>query len=312
MPRSREYLRKRVQARVDEFIPSGQNVGGQTAIEAPMETIDSELDFSALYVLRTANEDLVLPAVIGDLKHFHGTSVEDIDTRIIIDSSSKKATVVLPDNFARFISMRLSGWKTDLKRLMLTSDPSYRMQEYNRFTSGSIEKPKGYLVSFVSYTDGTGDTDDEKTKWDINQTLTANQTLSSLYNGQTPSGGTILSTGNIIALSGQSDDDENGIYLVKASGAPTKLSDETSNANVNCKQAIEVYRASSSSDTIDHLHYIPKLKAEEMPDELIDALIEHCAGRVFSQMGNIAGREASFKQAEYLLTNLNTGLIGEN
>lgn len=305
MPRSREYLKKRVASRVDEIVPAGDNIAGGTAIEAPIETIDDELDFSAVYVLRTAKLPLVLPAVRGDKKHFHGTSVEDVDTRIIIDSD-KKATIVCPDDFLRFVSLRLSGWSRDLKALHDQNDPKYRFQEYNKYTSGSPYKPVGFLVSFLDYTAG------EQIKWTIDQTLSANQDLTTLYDGQTPSGGTILATGNIIALTGQTDDDDNGIYLVNVSGSPTKLSHHTSNAYANSGQAIEVYRTGSGSDTIEKFHYIPRLTAEEMPDELIDSMIWHCAGRVFEFMGNTEGSNIAFAKADALLGNLKSGLEGED
>lgn len=307
MPRSRQYLKDRVAARVDEIIPTGDSVGGQTAIESPMETIDDELDFSALYVLRTGSLNIVYPAVVGDLKHFHGDGEEDVDTRIVIDSITKKSTIPCPDDFLRFVSMRLSGWSSDLKELSDPRDPSYRHQEYNSYTAGNTKKPTGYLVSFTSYISA------ELTKWTITQTLASNETLSALFNGETPAsaGATALATNDIIALTGQTDYNENGLYQVNASGEPTKISDETTNNKINCNQAVEVYRAATNTDTISHFHYIPKLKAEEIPDELVDALIEHCAGRVFDYMQNTASAEASYRKANFLLGNMGSGLKGE-
>lgn len=305
---SRQDLIDQVAARVDELLPTGDNTGGSTMIEAPMAKIEKELDHSALYVLRRGDLNIVLPAIEGDLKHFHGDNVEDVDTRIIIDAATKKTTIVCPDDFARFVSCRLSGWKQDLQVVLPQADPSYRQQESNPYTGGSKYKPKGYLVSFFSYISA------ENTKWTIAQTLTDAETLSALYNGQTPAstGASALSTGDIIALTNQADYSENGLYLVNASGAPTKISNHTSNTYINCGQAIEVYRADTSSDTLTKFNYIPKMVAEEIPDELVDAMIEHCAGRVFSQMGMTTQKDAALQQAEFILNNLKSGLIGES
>jgi hypothetical protein len=302
MPRSREYYKNRVAARVDVLRPQANVTGGQTGIEAPMPLIDDELDDSAEYILRNAPVALVFSTIRSDKKHFHGPSVENVDTRVIIDDNLK-AVVPVPADFLRFVSIKLSGWRRSLKELMDSRDPRYKFQEGNKYTSGSPDKPVGALVSFSAYSN------DEKAKYDIDQTLSQNQTLANLYNAQTPSGGTILATGDIIALTGQTNDSENGIYLVKASGAPTKLSDEVT--TINRMMALELYRASTDLDEIDEFHYVPKLKAEEMPNELADALIWHCAGRVFSHLGDATSSDRAMKEADNLLMSLKTGLMGE-
>ena len=305
MPRSREWFKKRVASRIDEVIPAGENVGGQTAIESPIETIEEELDFSVHYVLRTAKLQLLFPAVKSDKKHFHGTSVNDVDTRVIIDSN-KKITIVCPEDFLRFVACKMASWKRELKAVIGQNDPKYRFQEGNKYTSGSIDKPEGAMVSFGEYISG------ELTKWTIDQTLSENESLAGLYNGVTPvsSGATVLSTGNILVLSDQEDEDENGTYIVNASPiAPTKLSDSIT--TVNSGTAIECFRAGSVNDTLEKFHYIPRLKVEEIPDDIIDPVIWHCAGRVLEFMGRMEESSAAMAKADALLGNLKMGLKGE-
>lgn len=374
MVRNRAYLTKRVSARIDEVVPEGENKGGQTSIEAPIETIDDELDYSAHYILRTAKIELLFPTIQSDKKHFHGDSVNEVNTRLVIDSN-RVATIVCPEDFLRFVACRLSGWKRDLKEIISQTDAKYRFQEGNKYTSGSADKPEGAMVSFGEYlttithggvgggpftagekvTGGTsgavgyfvestsstvltldrvtghfeaaetitgadssatatiasGGIVDEYNKWVISQTLAENETLANLYNGQTPasSGATALSTDDIIILTGQSDEDENGTYKVNASGAPTKLTDSTSTGNSGT--AIQCFRAASTSDTLTKFHYVPRLTAEEMPEDLIDPLIWHCAGRVLEYMGRMEESTAAIQKADALLGNLKLGLQGE-
>lgn len=367
MPRKRGYLIKRVSARIDEVVPLGDNVAGGTAIEASVETIDDELDYSAHFILRTAKLPLLYPSIRRDKKHFHGTSVNDVDTRLIIDSS-KNALIICPEDFLRFVSCRLSGWKRDLKEVMEQTDARYRLQEGNKYTSGSIDKPEGAMVSFgeyittlthgsvtsgpfqvgevvtggtsgatatvktvnaasliVEFTSGhfaaaetiTGGTSgasavisaggvvDEYNKWVIAHEYTTNQVVADLDDDFDAN----IATGDVFILTGQTDEDENGTYLCNAAGTePTKLSHSTS--TINSGTAIKVFKASSVNDTLEQFHYIPRLNAEEMPDDLIDPLIWHCAGRVLEFMGRMQESTAAMEKANMLLGGLKLGLKG--
>lgn len=298
MPRSRQWFEKRVSSRIDEVTPPGENVGGQTAIESPIETIREELDFSAHYVLRTAKLPLLYPTIKSDLKHFHGTSVEDVDTRIIVDSN-KKATIPCPEDFLRFVALRLSSWKRDLKEVVDQNNPKYRFQEGNKYTSGSIDKPEGAMVSFGEYISA------EETKWVIDHAFTTDQSVVDLDNDNGS-----ISTGDVFTLSAQEDEEENGTYLCNASSVePTKLSDSIT--TVNSGTAIEVFRAGSVNDTITKFHYIPRMTVEEIPDDIIDPVIWHCAGRVLEFMGRMEESSAAMAKADALLGNLKLGIKGE-
>jgi hypothetical protein len=298
MPRNREWLIDRVSARVDSVQPEGENVGGQTGIEAPSLIIDDELDFSAHYVLRTGKLALIYPAVIGDLKHFHGSNVNDVDTRLIIEEN-KQATIPCPQDFLRFVACRLSSWKRDLKEVIHQSHPKYRFQEGNPHTSGNPYKPEGAMVSFYEYEAG------ELNQWTIDYAFITNQSVEDLDNDDVN-----IATGEIFTLSAQTIPGENGTYLCNASGTPpTKLSNSVT--TINSGTAIECYRAASVNDTLTKFHYIPRLNAEEMPDDLIDPMIWHCAGRVLESMGRMQESTAAMQKADALLGNLKVGIKGE-
>lgn len=314
MPRARTWIKDRVSARVDELIPQGDNVGGQTGIESTVPLIEDEINDAALWVLSEGEIDFLLEAQVSDLKHFHaspyGETVIDQDTRVIIDTSTLVATVVLPDNFLRFVSIQLSGWKRPLTQLMGVRDPKYRQQNGNKYTSGNFDKPQGALVPFTeTYEAG------EQTKFTLEQTLSQAQTLTALYNGQTPAGGTVLSTGDLIALTAQTDLDENGIYLVNASGAPTKLSNDTTFRNK--RMALELFRAKTITDDLStgkaHFSYIPELLPEEMPDSTLPALIDYCAYRVMMNMGGNMVNEAkiALESAQYYINSRKRGLLND-
>jgi len=313
MPRARSWIKDRVSARVDELIPQGDNVGGLTGIESVVPLIEDEIDESALWVLSEGEIDFLLEATVSDLKHFHaspyGESVVDQDTRVIFDLSTLVATLVLPDNFLRFVSVQLPGWKRPVTQLIGIRDPEYRQQNGNKYTSGNYDKPVGALVPFT----GTYDAG-EQTKWTVNQTLTQNQTLTNLYDGQTPSGGSAIATGEILSLTGQTDLDENGIYLVNASGAPTKLSNDTTFRNK--RMALELFRAKDNTALTTangHFSYIPELLPEEMPDNTLPALIDYCAYRVMMNMGGNMVNEAkiALESAQYYINARKRGLLND-
>lgn len=78
---------------------------------------------------------------------------------------------------------------------------------------------------------------------------TANGTLATAYaNGQTVDG-VVLATGDRILLKDQSSGADNGIYIVAASGAPTRASDFDATAEVY-GSAIQVKKGTSNADTV--------------------------------------------------------------
>jgi hypothetical protein len=307
--RSRSYLTDLVAARIDVLIPSGNNVGGQTSIEASYPKIEEELDLSAWHILQTAPEHLLYQVAQYDKKHFHkevdADVVADVDTRAII-ANDLSVTIPLPDNFLRFIRAKMSGWGRDVIDLISSNDPKYNFQ-FNKFTasSGNSNRPVAAVVPFSSYVSA------EQTKRTIAQTLTVNQVLTALFNGETPAGFSLLATNEIIILNSQTDTTQNGTYKVNAAGEPTKLTHETT--TVNRGMALQCFRAKTSTDTLEELFYVPKLKAEQLPDEFTDALVDETAYRVLRTMGPERAQEAqAAREASMILLNsMKVGLQGE-
>ena len=370
MSRTREYLQRLVSVRCDELIPAGSTEGGSGTIEAPAATIDQELDLSSEFILRTAPLPLIYNAIKSNLKHFHGDSANDVDTRITI-GTKMKATIICPANFLRFVSLRLNSSGRALKEVMNPLDQNYRYQDGNEFIAGSPEKPSGALVSIaredyratlthgavtsgplvvgeiVTQTGtlatgvivsggltGAGDTIvntisgifnatgvltggtsgatttpsvvvSEVDRWVIDFTYTTNQIVADLDDDDAS-----ISTDEIFVLTVQDIATENGTYKCNASGVePTKLSDDV--ATHLPLAAVEFFSANAAADTIEHFHYIPRLRAEEMPNELTDALVWHCSGRVLLYMGRTEEANKAFESAAVLLGTMKVGLVNE-
>ena len=335
MARTREFLKNLVSSRIDEVIPVGDVVQGQTAIETPLDAIEDELDFSAEFVTRVGDLEQLFPALVSDLKYFHdhnnitksdGSKVA-ANTDVIKFIKTDLTTIIpLPEDFVRFVSLKLNSSKKEITELISSQDPQYRLQQNNPYTSGTRHKPVGALVSFTDYADSSNFKNNSnsavntnllqrKYTIDANGNFTTNQTLSGLNNSFSG-----LATDDVIVLKGQTNPRENGTYLVNASGSPTKLSKNFNTitesgtvfatGQVN-NMAIEFFKANATSDTIEKFAYIPRLLAEEIPDGLIDPLCYHCAGRVLESLQRPTEAQFMYTKANSYLTIFKEGLIGQ-
>ena len=364
MIRSREWIKTRVSVRADEFNVRADSVGGATALEDPIKTIEDELNQAAVEVIRNAREDFLFPILESDVKRYHGDNIQDVDIRMDIDRNLI-ATIVCPQDFLRFITLKLSSWNTEVRELVSPQSPEYRTQKYASI-GGSVTKPTVVLSPFGEYilkvtgtisgaftvgetvtgsggpsgcdaftatvktvTSGyivlknvsgvvgttrahstiTGDSSsatittyadiqDEFNKYKKIKTFTGNVMLSDLYNRRVAETLT-LATNDIVSASAQTDPDENGTYLINATGTPTKLSNDINTPQVGA--SLEVYRSQSTNDTIDKFHYIPKLLPEEMPEELLDAVIDRAAGRLLKYLGRAEAARIAYESAAYLM-----------
>jgi len=335
MARTREFLKNLVSSRIDEVIPVGNVVQGQTAIETPIDAIEDELDFSAEFVTRVGNIEQLFPALVSDLKYFHdhnnitksdGSKVAADTDQLKFIKTDLSVIIPLPEDFLRFVSMKLNSSKKEITELISSQDDQYRLQQNNPYTSGTRHKPVAALVSFTDYNDASNyknnsnssiNTNLLKRKYtiDANGNFTTNQTLSSLNNSLSG-----LATDDVIVLKGQTNPRENGTYLVNASGSPTKLSKNFNTitdsgttfatGQVN-NMAIEFFKANAASDTIEKFAYIPRLLAEEIPDGLVDPLCYHCAGRVLESLQRPQEAQVLYSKANTYLTVYKEGLIGQ-
>jgi hypothetical protein len=366
--RDREWIKKRVSVRVDEFAVASSTVGGSTALEDPIATIDDELDMSAIFVIRNAREDFLYPIIVSDKKMYHGDYVNDVDTRLIYDAVDLSVQVVCPQDYLRFISLKLDSWTREVREQISPMSPEYRMQKGNKHTGGSVYKPVAsygpfddYILKVTGTITGTfvvGETvngsgavsgadaftakvkevaagylilntvsgsiditgrghdvltgatssatlatptavQDEFNRYKVIKRYSGNQTITSFYNGQAV-GGLTLATGDIIVLPEQTDSEATGTYRIGANyAALVKL---TSDVNTPQSRAmIELFRAQSTNDEIESFLYVPRLKPEEMPEELLDAVIDVCASRVLKYLRQYDAANMALQSAGQLM-----------
>lgn len=147
---SRDRLKELITVRCDEFLPDGSSVIGGTAIEAPIETIEKDLNLAAKYCLRNAREDLVHGAIETSGKMFQGDDVNDVAVRMDI-SDDLIATIVCPSNFLRIVAVKVSGAKREVRQFFASNSPEYKRHSADRFTGGNYAKPYGGIKSFDEY-----------------------------------------------------------------------------------------------------------------------------------------------------------------
>ena len=338
MARTRDFLKNLVASRIDEVIPVGSLIQGQTAIETPIEAIDDELDFSAEYVIRVGSIELLFPALVSDLKMFHDnnfiTQTGDSfsasnDTDVMLSFQDDLSVIIpVPEDFIRFVSLKFDSSKKEVTELISSEDPEYRLLQNNPYTSGTRYKPKAALISFSDYSNSTDFYKNSAANSAFNTNLllkkhtitstgffTTNQDITTLNNSHAS-----LSTNNKILLIGQTTTSENGVYLVQASGSPKLLSKNTNSTVIGGvryatgetkNSAIHYFKANSTSDRIEKLHYIPKMVAEDVPETLTDPMVYHCAGRVLESLQRPQEAQIMYQKANTYLTVFNDGLIGK-
>lgn len=372
--RDRGEIKNQILARADEFSVAASDVGGNTAIEDPIATLEKELDYFALYVIRNARIDLLYPLMEGNLKHFHDENqlgyVNDVATRIKIRSATDlSGIVVCPHLFQRFVSIKLTSWKKEVRDLIPNNGVEYKNERDNVYSGGSIYQPKAALSPFSEYetkltgtlsapftvgetvtgsagasnntpatgivkesgtgyiilkdvkgsfdlsggrgsVTGTGGTSgstitsitaiqDEYNRYKVIKKATANFNTTNLYNGQSLESLT-LATGDIVSLPFQTTGSESGIWRVGAtSGTGVQLTTDIITKNKG--MAIEIFRAISTSDTIETFNFIREHKPEEMPGEVLDMVVEYGAYRLLRIMERFNAANLAMQSASQLM-----------
>ncbi len=96
---------------------------------------------------------------------------------------------------------------------------------------------------------------------------TANGTLASAFaNGQTVDGVT-LATGDRVLLKNQTTGAENGVYVVKASGAPDRAADWAAGADVTTF-GVRVYSGTANANTVWAVYAEPAIVGTNDPQML--------------------------------------------
>lgn len=326
MAKSREYIKKLVSARIDEVATDSSASANQLGIEAPIETIEEELDNAAREVLSLAKVETLFPSIVSDKKFHHntgnGSHVANLVLRVTKDdgsgteaafnfNSDYSGNIPLPPDFLRFVSLKMSDWDRSVTELLAYNSAQQKLQ-YNKFTNGNYSKPQAVLVPWGVYTSGAGKEDSPYT---LVETTSANVALSAIFGGQTVDGQAVA-TGELIYLANQDNYDENGVYVVPAVtglAVSDKIAEpfQVNSTLEQSKAAIRFFKSRSASATIEEFMYIPKLKAEQMPDELIDAMVSFCAVRALRFLRQTEAANNEYQYAFNLLGISKKGLDGE-
>ena len=295
--KSRGYLKQLVAARIDEVIAEGSALENQNMVESPIETIEEELDNSADFVLLNSPIEKLYITLVSDKKFHHGTSVNDVDVRIIFKGDDTySGHLILPADFFRFISMKMSDWDRSATELIPFNSVQYK-EILNPYTTGNYKFPKVALVPWNTYLTV------EETPYTIDKTFTSNVSLLGLFDAQTVDSYT-MSTGDLLYLSAQTNDKENGLYVCPAPYGMVytdKIAEPFEVVVEQKKAALEFFTSRSESATLDELYYIPRLKAHEMPDELIDAMTWVCASKAFTMLRLFSEAKIAMEQALMLM-----------
>lgn len=120
-----------VKAKLDEIIPEGE--GLQFSVEGDAN-ISDPLNILISAILNEATKRVLLNAplsVVDPVKSDQENGIEEGD---------KTGFIPLPDNFLRFVSLKMNDWKRETNELVKTTDHRYKLQR-NKYTRGGTAKP---------------------------------------------------------------------------------------------------------------------------------------------------------------------------
>lgn len=132
---SRLSIINSVKAKIDEIVPEGEGVQFTSEDEDNISDpytllINSVLNEAATHVLLSAPLN-----VIDSVKSDETAGIEDSD-------DSKIGVIKLPDNYLRFVALKMSDWKIPVSRLIVPEVDTelYAMQQ-NEFVRGGTARP---------------------------------------------------------------------------------------------------------------------------------------------------------------------------
>lgn len=122
-----------VKAKLDELIPEGEGV------VYDLEDTPNVSDPYDLLINAILNE--AAKRVLMNCPKHYLDPVKSNATAIPELTDTKIGYIEIPSNFLRFISLKMSEWKTDVTELTPSESPEYTMQ-FNPYSRGGIAKPK--------------------------------------------------------------------------------------------------------------------------------------------------------------------------
>lgn len=290
-----------VKAKLDELVPDGEGITFSLSSEP---NVSDPYDLLINAHLDEATKDVILSAPLSVLTPtpFAGTAVPFTDTQT--------GYVVLPSDFLRLSSFRMTDWTRDVTVPLTPTHPFYNRQS-NAFLRGGLSKPQAAL-SWKNFSTGGIK----------NITLAAGGTgytegVNTLVVVQTGgSGGTIKVTANSSGVVTSID----SIYL-EGLGYAVANTLATTGPGTNCtvnitainglKKIIEYYSVNTpiapATTTIDKLLYIPETTAENfvlINPSLLPSLAWMCAGKIMQILGMQIPFQMAMEQVKLSYNNL--------
>ena len=134
---SRQSAINYIKAKLDELVPGGE---GMTFSLSSEPNITNHLDLLINAHLDECVKDVILSAPISVL-----FPTADTTTTGTVNTDAKTGYVVLPNNFLRLSSFKMTEWLKDIDTPITPKDPKYKKQS-NEFLRGGISKPVAVLT----------------------------------------------------------------------------------------------------------------------------------------------------------------------
>lgn len=146
------------------------------------------------------------------------------------------------------LKIRLNGATISLARLDQVSSPTTSLnlnsQRITSLADGVASNDAATVGQLTSVQSGMD------WKSSVRAATTTNGTLASAYANGSVVDGVTLATGDRILLKNQTSANENGIYVVAASGAPTRATDADNSTKVSPGMTVVVEEGTANGDTV--------------------------------------------------------------
>lgn len=278
--------------------------------------LNALLDESGTHILQTAPLHAIIPT--------DGSTLTPQ-----FSAGSENGYLWLPDDYLRFVSLRISGWLRDATTLRKITDPEYKLQ--STVLKGGKAKPEVFINSKVrtntpkaqiesatlTGTDGTlritGPGGLDKTvEFNASLTQTAADFVALYSANYTARGITLTSSGETLTWTANVegtafdhvtlitlDGDISGFVTIEQPNVPLKEG----------RKIIEYYSDPSKLHVLDKFMYIANVGAEYIQTDLHAALTWLCAAKLLQIWGQTSGNtspvEMAMKQVELCYENLN-------
>lgn len=310
-------LKLLVTYRVDEYSEQTEDLSDS---DINFGDLDAELNDAARKVLTSVHREEAFRAAIKADQYVGG----------VVDSSRDCVTVPLPEDYLRFVQLKISGYKTPVNGLIPDNSSAYRLQQHS-LHRGTNEKPKGFRVPYFDSTYTAGVVPEGVMLCTI-KTAPANSEYIGVgdkltFNGDLyPDEGSPLTN---VESTVKDADDPDYIWVQAESDvqAPWYTAGNVLEANNGSwelvvkyvagdtytrpshKDAIEVYP--KSEGVVEQFVYVPELKSYDMPKSLEDPLVWYATYRMLLINERFEGAQLAENEFVKSLSFINTGRKGE-